>query len=104
MNVFSWIFTACNRRHVLDAVASLPAAITQLRQSTATANQALDHALTQLANARAQQAERDALACMRARAEFADAPEAFAALLGMPSRWSSTSAARNRPNQNNAGD
>ena len=82
MTSFSWMCTVCNRRHGLDAVVSLPAAITQLRQSTATANQALDQALTQLAGARAQQAERDALACMRARAEFADAPEAFAALLG----------------------
>lgn len=81
MNVFSRIFTVCNRRHVLDAVAALSAAITQLRQSTAAANQALDHTLAQLADARTQQAERDALACTRARAEFADAPEAFAALL-----------------------
>lgn len=83
MSVFSWILTMCNRRHVLDDVASLSAAITQLRQSTATANQVLDHTLMQLADARGQQAARDALARTRARVEFADvAPEVFAALIG----------------------
>lgn len=33
MNVFYWLFTVCNRRHVLDAEASLSASIIQLRHS-----------------------------------------------------------------------
>ena len=98
MNVFSRIFAGCNRRHMLDAGASLSGSITQLRQSTATANEALEHTLAQLADARAQQVERDAPACTKARAEFTDAPEAFAALLGTPRRRPSTSPARNGPN------
>lgn len=84
-SVLSWILTACNRRHVLDDVALLSGAIAQLRQSTATASTTLDVTLAQLSEARGQQAERDAQARARARAEFADvSPEAFAALIATP--------------------
>ncbi len=81
--VLSRLLTTCNPRHVLDDMASLSVAIAQLRHSYAAANIALDHTLTELVVAQAQQPSRDAEVRARARAEFADAsPEALAALIG----------------------
>lgn len=86
------------RRQALGDEEMLSVVVAQLRESTATATAALDHALDRLADAQADQPDRDAQARANARAEFADVdPEAFAALVACKPAPTARRARRARP-------
>lgn len=73
------------RRQALGDEEMLSVVVAQLRESTATATAALDHALSWLADAQAHQPDRDEQARARAREEFAGVdPDAFGGLIAKP--------------------
>lgn len=86
------------RRQALGDEELLSVVVGQLRESTATATAALDHALERLAESQTHQADRDAQARTKARAEFADVdPDAFAELVASKSAPAARPARRAGP-------